>query len=274
VFGTQKLLARILKEQGFGEIARDEIKVNVVGINHFTWLTSARYKNMDLFPVYRDFCAKNVSANAADDNWMNNSFKSLEMVKMELFRRYGTIAAAGDRHLAEFCPGSWFLKDPEGWGFHLTPVSWRKDHLLERLEKSRQYLEDEIPFTLKETGEDGVRQMRAILGLSDLVTNVNLPNVGQISNLPLGAVVETNAYFTAGTVTPVISGEVPYDVNALVSRHVYNQEKLVEAALNRDLELAFNVFMNDPLVTVDRKDGRTLFDEMVNNTKEYLKEYF
>ena len=277
VFGTQKLLARILGEQGYGEINRGEIKVNVVGINHFTWLTSAHYRNIDLFPVYREFCNNNKGANPADDNWMNNSFKSLEMVKMELFRRYGVIAAAGDRHLAEFCPGGWFLKDPEtaeSWGFHLTSVDWRKNNLKERLEKSRQYLENETDFVLKETGEDGVKQMRALLGLSDLVTNVNLPNMGQIANLPLGAVVETNAYFTSDSVTPIVAGEIPESVNSLVSRHVYNQECIVKAARERNLELAFNAFMNDPLVTVDRADGRKLFDEMIENTKEYLKEYF
>ena len=43
------------------------------------------------------------------------------------------------------------------------------------------------------TGEEGVNQIRALLGLCDLVTNVNLPNRGQIPNLPLEAVVETNA---------------------------------------------------------------------------------
>ena len=277
VFGTQKLLARILGEQGYGDIKRSEIKVNVVGINHFTWITSAHYKNVDIFPIYREFCANNKAANVADDNWMNNSFKSLDMVKMELFRRYGIIAAAGDRHLAEFCPGAWFLKDPdtvEGWGFHLTTVDWRKNNLVERLEKSRQYLKNETDFVLKETGEDGVKQMRAILGLSDLVTNVNLPNVGQISNLPLGAVVETNAYFTSDSVIPVVSGEIPESVNSLIARHVFNQECIVKAARERDLEQAFNVFMNDPLVTIDRFDGRKLFDEMIENTKEYLKEYF
>ena len=117
-------------------------------------------------------------------------------------------------------------------------------------------------------------QMRAILGLGDIVTNVNLPNCGQIPNLPLGAVVETNAHFTAGRVCPVTSGNVPENVMTLVSPQVHIQECVVEAGLKRDLGLAFDAFMRDPLVTLDLKDGKALFDEMVNNTSKYLTEYF
>ena len=70
---------------------------------------------------------------------MNSSFVSAERVKMHLFRKYGYIAAAGDRHLAEFCEGKWFLENPERvreWKFGLTTVEWRKNDLKERLEKA------------------------------------------------------------------------------------------------------------------------------------------
>ena len=130
VFGTQKLLALVLKDMmGIEDVERDEIRVNVVGVNHFTWLTEAKYKNIDLFPLYAKFCEKYAEdgfSEKADNNWMNNSFASRERVKMDLFRRFGAIAAAGDRHLAEFCPGSWYLKDPEtvkSWCFGLTTVA-------------------------------------------------------------------------------------------------------------------------------------------------------
>jgi alpha-galactosidase/6-phospho-beta-glucosidase family protein len=32
--------------------------------------------------------------------------------------------------------------------------------------------------------------------------------------------------------------------------------------------------MNDPLVNLPKEKARALFDEMVENTKKYLKEYF
>ena len=282
VFGTQKLLASMVTDKyGIEDIPREEIKVEVTGVNHFTWLTRAQYRNLDLMPLYAEYAERYAETGFArigshDDNWMNNAFACNHRVKFDLFNRYGAIAAAGDRHLAEFCPGKWYLKDPEtvqSWHFGLTPVSWRKSDLQKRLDRSRQRLQEGYAVSLRPTGEDGVNQIRALLGLHTMVTNVNLPNVGQIPNLPLGVVVETNAVFEADRVIPVMTGPLPQGIYPLISRIVGEQELVVEAALTRDLELAFNAFAADPLVTVDTVTARQMFDEMIENTKTYLKMY-
>ncbi|MBR2883233.1 MAG: alpha-glucosidase/alpha-galactosidase [Clostridia bacterium] len=280
VFGTQNLLVEALKDiKGIEIPHRSEIKVNPIGVNHFTWLTSAQYKDIDLLPIYSEFVEKYYKGGYTkdfDDNWMNNAFLSSHRVKFDLFRRYGYIAAAGDRHLAEFCEGKWYLKDPETvkeWGFGLTSVQWRKDDLVTRLEKSEKLRSGEEKVRVIKSGEEGVNQLRAILGLCDLVTNVNIPNIGQIPNLPLGAVVETNAAFRAGSVVPVMAGEIPAEIYPLVSRICGEQEALNDAIAKRDLDLIFNCFANDPLVTCSIKDAKKLFREMIENTKEYLTMY-
>ncbi len=277
VFGTQKLLSRALQDiEGIENVPREDIKINVLGINHFTWIDNARYKDIDLMHVYKQFANKYYESgfvSDANDNWMNNSFVSAERVKFDLFLRYGIIAAAGDRHLAEFVPGYWYLKEPEivkEWMFGLTTVRWRKEDLKRRLERSKRLKTGEEKFELKETGEEGVRQIKALLGLGDLVTNVNMPNYGQIEGIPYGAVVETNALFSGNKLKPVLSGKLPDNVYSLVLRQVYNQETTLKAALNKDYDLAFSAFVNDPLVTISLKDAKKLFNEMLENTKKYL----
>ena len=195
------------------------------------------------------------------------------MVKMDLFLRYGIIAAAGDRHLAEFCDKEWYLDSPERvkqMHFGLTPVSWRKENLKERLERSKKLRSGETEFEIKDNGEEGVQQIRALLGLCDLVTNVNIPNMGQIPNLPIGAVVETNAAFRANSLQPIMAGNIPDEIYTLISRIVGEQELIVEAGLERDLEKAFKAFISDPLVNLGIDKARELFDEMINSTKKYL----
>lgn len=280
VFGTQKLLAEAVAElTGTEKPGRADIDINVVGVNHFTWITKAQYKGIDLFPIYRKLVDKyyeNGYEKGGDQNWMNNSFACAQRVKFDLFKRFGYIAAAGDRHLAEFCPGKWYLASPEcvkEWKFGLTTVAWRKNDLKERLEKSARLVSGEEKFKMNDTGEDGVNQIRALLGLGSFVTNVNLPNRGQIPNLPLGAVVETNARFAANTVTPVFAGEIPETIYPLISRVSGEQQIITEAALTRNLDLAFTAFSNDPLVTITLSDAKKLFDEMVENTKAYLTDY-
>lgn len=282
VFGTQKFLAKIVeKHLGIENIERQDIKVNPVSVNHFTWLTSATYKNIDIFPIYREFCKNNPDGfteegQPVDQNWMNNSFASTECVKIDLFNRFGYIAAAGDRHLAEFCDGKWYLASPERvkeMQFGLTTVKWRKEDLKSRLEKSARLISGEEELKINNTGEEGVHQMRALLGLCDLVTNVNIPNIGQIPNLPMGAVVETNAVFRSNSLNPVMAGEIPEEIYPLVSRICAEQEVVSEGIKNRDTKKILNAFINDPLVTCEIKDAENLFYEMCKNTKEYLTGY-
>ena len=277
VFGTQGLLCWMVEEFLGEHPTKKDIKVNPVSVNHFTWLTSASYHGIDLFPYYEKYCEKYVDGlPMTDNNWMNNHFASQHMVKFDLFRRFGYIAAAGDRHLAEFCPGNWYLESPDRaheMKFGLTPVSWRKGDLKNRLDRSKRLLSGEEEVKINNTGEEGVNQMRALLGLSDLVTNVNIPNEGQIPNLPLGAVVETNAIFTSDSVRPVMAGPVPKEIHSLVSRVCTEQEALSEAIANRDIEAIFEAFASDPLVTCGLANARKLFDEMVDNTKKYLTDY-
>ena len=128
-------------------------------------------------------------------------------------------------------------------------------------------------MTLGETGEEGVRQIKAIMGMGDLVTNVNLPNVGQIPNLPLGTIVETNACFTSDSVRPVMAGPLPAQVLELSARPAQNQTDMVTAVLRRSHEEAFAVFCRDRLLDgMTQEDKRALFDQMVAATKAYMPE--
>ncbi|MCI1955823.1 MAG: alpha-glucosidase/alpha-galactosidase [Oscillospiraceae bacterium] len=277
VFGTQKLLAAMLKDQkGIENATRQEIDISVTGINHFTWITKASCRGMDLFPLYRNFAKKHYETGFCentDSNWMNDSFACAHRVKFDLFLRHGLIAAAGDRHLAEFLPSWYYLKDPETvrqWMFGLTTVDYRIQDLHKRLARSKRLLSGEEQFELKPSGEEGILLIKALLGLKDKISNVNLPNRGQVANLPLGTVVETNARFSRDSIAPVFSGSLPNDVLGLVMRHAVNQAGTVEAGLRKDRDFAFRVFQNDPRIALSVNDARQLFDLMVENTQKYL----
>lgn len=277
VFGAQDVLIKMLQSKlGIKEVIRDEIRINVLGINHFTWIDAASYRGIDLFPLYREYVDENYEngiEGEGEENWRNNVFKSAQRVKFDLFRRYGLIAAAGDRHLAEFLPSNWYLKDPETverWKFRLTTVDFRIKRQEELELKRKRMINGQEEVKLEASGEEGVRQIKALLGLGDVITNVNLPNRGQMLEMPSNAVVETNALFTRDRVQPLLAGALPPDVQQLAIRHVWNQETILKAALTKDQELAFRAFVNDPLVTLDLQSARKLFDQMLSNIESYL----
>jgi alpha-galactosidase len=284
VFHTQKLLAHILEKEGLApkdSIKREEIKISVLGINHFTWIDKAVWKDIDIFPYYRKFVEQYADAGYrksggaassdggevdADERLRLKLFGSTERVKMDLFRRYGLIAAAGDRHLSEFCPHSWYLDSPEmveSWGFALTPVSWRVADREKLKQKAADYRDGTQCITPVESGEEGIKIIKALAGLGDLVTNVNMPNQGQMPDLPPGAVVETNAVFSRDEIKPAATAGLPEDLRALVMPHVLAQQGIVDAVFENDMEKAFKVFSQDmALKDLPPSDVRSLFDEM------------
>lgn len=275
VFSTQELFTEMLKEfRGVEGVNRKDIHINVLGINHFTWIDKALYNGGSLMDLYSEFVDKyyDQGYNYPPEEDPDSVYASGQRVKMDLFRRYGIIAAAGDRHLAEFCP-PWYLRNPETineWQLRLTPVSFRIAELGERLQRAKRLVNGEEKIELKPSSEEGVLQMKALLGLKDMMTNINIPNKGQISGLPINSVVETNAYISRNSVTPLMAGKLPDNVNSLVLRQVENQETILAAALGSDRELAFRAFANDPLMTLSTNDARRLFDEMLRNTREFL----
>lgn len=282
VFGTQKMLKGIYEQQT-GDTVEDwhDILVNVVGINHFTWFTEASYKGVDLFPVYRDFIDKHFEEgfDNKDNSWMNSSFACAHRVKMDLFNRYGWIAAAGDRHLAEFMPGDAYLKDPDtvrSWKYGLTTVQWRKDDLAKRLQRSQDLIDGKDAIKLEATGEEGILLIKALCGLSRFVSNVNIPNTAlQIPNLPADAVVETNAIFERDNIHPIAAGAIKRDVYDLVIPHVENHERTLKAALTCDRELVVEAFLQDPnykAKCTDVQITRELVNDMIANTISYLPE--
>jgi alpha-galactosidase len=117
------------------------------------------------------------------------------------------------------------------------------------------------------SGEEGIRQIKALLGLGDMVTNINLPNNGQMPGFPEGAIVETNAFLSRGSVQPLITNGQPNPLASLTIQHILNQEGVIRAAIDRDLEAAFRIFLNDPqLRALSPAQARELFKEMTGKT--------
>lgn len=268
VFGTQDILAELaqLSLNLPDKPVRDQIRVNVLGINHFTWIDSANYQDTDLLELLRDHIQKAdvlrpYTRKEIEDK--EDYYYDARQIKFELFKRYGVLAAAGDRHLAEFVPG--FTASPEElfrWGVIRTPVSYRIKTWDEIGKQVPQIIERQIPFELKQSDEEAILQIKALLGMGDLTTNVNKRNVGQVSNLPSDVVVETNARFSQDRVDPISAGALPPGVETIVSTHVNNQEMIVEAALTGDENLAFQAIYNDPCTTVAIDKAWAMFQDI------------
>jgi alpha-galactosidase len=276
VFAAQRMLAGLAGR--YLDIspapARNEIRINVLGINHFTWVDQAAYQEHDLLELLRRHIAEPgiLRSYTRDEveSW-NDWFHSADQVKFALFQRFGILPAAGDRHLVEFLPG--FIHSTETlfrWGIIRTPVSWRIRRRENAPQLTRDLMAGQVPFDLVASGEEGVTLIKALLGLEDAVSNVNMENRGQVSNLPRRAVVETNAHFSRDAVRPLTAGALPAGPASLIALHSANQEMTVEAALNRDPSLAFQAVYNDPTSRLSIDEAWQMFTRMLQASRQYL----
>jgi alpha-galactosidase/6-phospho-beta-glucosidase family protein len=271
VFATQGTLAVVhQKVHGGGLPLWSDVDVNVLGINHFTWVDRATWRGRNILSSMDEYMKRPGAMKYYSAKYMksiNSVFVGHGRVARELYKRFGVLGAAGCRHLAEFVP--WFLTSRDScykWGFVLTPASYRIERFKQAPKQFKKELRSGKFPEVDESGEEYLRQMLALVGKGDFVTNVNMPNRGQMLKIPHGPVVETNAFFSHNSVQPVASGGLPDNVNWHVMRHVCNQESLVKSVFERDRDLAFQAFANDALVRIPLDKAWNLFKTMVRKT--------
>ncbi|MGG7516864.1 alpha-galactosidase [Allorhizobium undicola] len=277
VIKTRRTLA-FLANQKRGEIRYRiaDAKVNVIGINHFTWVTGMSVDGVDMMEDYLAFAARH-----RDSGWRERPidmrdeharyFEDMSRVKFDLTCRFGIAAAAGDRHLSEFLPQSWYLDRHQDFAFGLTPVDYR---IRERQEKvaAAEALDAGGPLPPAAPSEEAiVEQMRALMGGEEHVSNVNLPNRGQVAGLPEGTIVETNARFSGLGIQPVFAGRLPPAVEALVLPHATRQTALLNAVIDREVSALLPLFVSDPLVQpIGLDKAERMFNEMIAATRHCL----
>jgi len=264
------------------DASRADISVNVKGINHFTWIDEAYCDGVDLWPLVDDLASGETGTRTftPDDLEDESPFSDPWQASWELYRRFGLLPFAGDRHIVEYA--TWFLQGGTDalnrWGVKRTGSDFRAKHWTpaesEQTTDVEAWLSGDKPFDLEPSGEVLLDILGALTGGDEFVTNVNLPNVGQVDGIETGTVVETNALVRAGELRPLSAGGFPRPVRAQIQQHVDTIETIVEASRTADLDHAFQGFLIDPQVrTLQTEAAQAMFAELVDVQESYLGDW-
>jgi len=116
-----------------------------------------------------------------------------------------------------------------------------------------------------------VDQIHALMSGQPFVDNVNLPNEGQMPDLPDGAIVETNATFSGLGVAAHQAGRLPEGLRDLVADHATRQSALVDAVLTGNRAALFALFRSDPLVApLPKRRAREMMSRMIAATEALI----
>ncbi len=270
VYGTQRKLASLIPKW-FGRPAPDrmDIELDIAGLNHFTFATAASWKGKDLFPKIKELVEskgffRDRTKQALERKRARKVTTSDNLIAFDFFANFGVLGAAGDRHLAEFVP--WYLGSEETlhrWGVVLTPYSIRVD-------TAAAPPSFKLADPLKESGEEGVRQICALLGLGDAVTNVNIPNGRLQGFASKETIVESYALLSKDKMKPLPARPLPPLMANLASRIAQMQDATLKAGLDRDFDLALQALLASPLVNISTDKARMMLKEMLLHTKSML----
>jgi alpha-galactosidase len=219
-----------------------QLQYTAVGINHLTWFTSVRAGGQDAMGALRTIAAEKAAAadfraTPNDDPFGTPDDDPFSWRLMHLF---GAFPAVLDRHVTEFFPQ--FFRDGSYWGcklgvdtFHFEGTIAEGDSTFAEMRAIAFDPQPMDPATI-ERGEgeheqvmdiiDSIRQDRS------LIFSANLPNTGQVSNLPQEAIVESPCVASAEGLRPVTLGALQSGIAGTLATRYQWVETIVEAALN------------------------------------------
>ncbi len=91
---------------------------------------------------------------------------------------------------------------------------------------------------------------------------VNVPNRGYLPDVAEGAIVEVGATIDADGVHPESMPALGEPLAGWIATQVELQDRIVDAALTRDPQLAFEAFRDDPVAPPGAESARAAFDEL------------
>jgi alpha-galactosidase len=196
-------------------------------------------------------------------------------VKLELFSRFGVLPGAGDRHVVEFFPG-FLTEDSEWgrrWGVHLTTIEERE---LGQAHHIRQFEEMLADDTVSEwpSGE----MVAPVIQCFELDQTgwfpLNIPNDGQVADLPDGVTVESMCIADGKGVRGRDEVHLPPAMAECLRRVSASQELTVEAAVTGNRDTVFDAMLLDPLAgRIDYDQLGKMTDEMLAATKAWLPQF-
>lgn len=228
----------------------EDIAVDYAGLNHFFWVTQARTADLDLLADLRarleHRSLTDLLRESAPDPM---GFTSRRELATELFRTTGVMPYLGDRHTCEFFPCYITSKaNLRAYRLVRTSIEERRRALEQRraalLEAVRSPAPPEKPARSRETAADIIA---AHVEGRTFIDVGNLPNRGQVSNLPPGTVVETAVRVTRNGFAPVAFGPLPEPVRSLVAPVAQSFDLAVEACFRGDRGMALQALLLDPV---------------------------
>jgi len=269
-----------------------DLKYTAVGMNHLTWFTEVRVKGKDAMPRLREIAAKQLTrldeteyiGISFEDGGITESddivLKSVYPFCWQLFQLFGAFPAVFDRHVTEFFPqmfadGSYYGKKlgVDAYSFE-NCISWG-DRIYEEARKialSSAPLPNDFFESIEGEHEQALDIIDSIRRDAGRVYSANLPNSGQVPNLPADAIIESPAIADGSGLRAIAQKPLPAGIAGTLATRLQWVETVVEAALEGSRDKFIQALILDGAVD-SVKTAIQLADELLAAQAEYLPQF-
>ena len=259
------------------DIEQDAIRYKVAGVNHVAFFLRLEQEVGDqarnLYPLLRQGYA--TGALPKPPLLMP---RCANKVRYEVMDQLGFFCTESSEHLAEYVP--WFIK--EGRSDLINEFSIPLDEYPTRCIEQVADWKEQATTLKQDSGIDVIKShefaaelMNAIVTDQPYELYGNLPNTGQIPQLPMGAAVETPCMATSNGVQPTVITDIPPQLVALMRTQINVQELTVRALVDENAEHIYHAAMMDPhtAAELDLRQIRSMVDDLLTAHSDWLPQF-
>jgi alpha-galactosidase len=251
------------------DLPPSEIDYRVTGVNHVAFFLRLEHRGQSLYPRLREGYA--AGCLPKPPLLMPRCWNR---VRYEVMEHLGYFCTESSEHLAEYVP--WFVKDGredliEDFRIPLDEYPKRCVEQAEGWAAQAKSLAG-AGIDVTRSHEFAAEMMNAVVTDTPYVAYANLPNRGQVPQLPMGAAVETPALVDANGVQPSVVTEIPPQLVALMRTQINVQELVVRALLDEDISHIYHAAYMDPhtAAELDLRQIRSLVSDLLAAHGEWL----
>jgi len=270
VLGVARHLANALG------VAAQRLTYTAVGMNHLTWFLEVRVDGVDAMPRLREIAAQRKQAPSSEIT----SFADVAPFSWYLLELFGAFPCAMDRHVTEFftqffAEGKYYGRTLGVDAFSFEGTIAAGDCAFEEMRQAAQ-AEQALPEDyLKRIGgehEQVIEIVRSIRSDNGRVFSANLPNHGQVPNLPADAIIESPAIATGAGLRPIAQPPLPAGIVGTLATRLAWVETVVEAALEGSrAKFVQSLILDGAVGSIDVAER--LADDLLRAQAAYLPQF-
>lgn len=272
VQGTAEELARDLG------IATRDLRYRAGGINHMAFYLelAARQEDgsyADVYPALKAGYDEGRFPTATGANARCPNF-----VRYEVMKHFGLFVTESSEHFAEYVP--WFIKSHRPdliaqFQIPLDEYPLRCEEQIADWATQAEALRAAPTIAVPKSHEYAATIMNAITTGKPALIYGNVPNNGQIAQLPQGATVEVPCLVDGDGIQPTVVKDIPPQLIAMMRTNINVQELTVQALLTENRDHIYHAAMMDPRTAaeLDLRQIRKLVDELLAAHGDWMPDW-